>query len=92
MAKKKVKKAYVSSARFIFDTLNVFMNAKDLEQITVSNAGATVTIVRKEKSSEKAFAVGFSYPEDVTDEADYDEEETDDYVGEWCKTKSKQKS
>ena len=91
MAKKKVK-SYVDSARFIFDTLNVFMNAKDLEQITVSNAGATVTIVRKEKTSEKAFAVGFSYPEDVTDEADYDEEETDDFVGEWCKTKSKQKS
>lgn len=91
MAKKKVK-SYVDSARFIFDTLNVFMNAKDLEQITVLNAGATVTIVRNEKSGEKAFAVGFSYPETVTDEADYDEEETDDYVGEWCKTKSKQKS
>lgn len=90
MAKKKVK-SYVDSARFIFDTLNVFMNAKDLEQITVSNAGATVTIVRKEKSSEKAFAVGFSYPEDVTDEADYDEEETDDFVGVYS-NKSKQKS
>lgn len=91
MAKKKVK-SYVDSARFIFDTLNVFMNAKDLEQITVSNAGATVTIVRKEKSSEKAFAVGFSYPEDVTDEADYDEEETDDFVGVYSNNKSKQKS
>lgn len=90
MAKKKVK-SYVDSARFIFDTLNVFMNAKDLEQITVSNAGATVTIVRKEKSSEKAFAVGFSYPEDVTDEADYDEEETDDFVGLY-NNKSKQQS
>ncbi len=91
MAKKKVK-SYVDSARFIFDTLNVFMNAKDLEQITVSNAGATVTIVRKEKSSEKAFAVGFSYPEDVTDEADYDEEETDDFVGVYSNNRSKQKS
>lgn len=91
MAKKKVK-SYVDSARFIFDTLNVFMNAKDLEQITVSNAGATVTIVRKEKASEKAFAVGFSYPEDVTDEADYDEEETDDFVGVYSNNKSKQKS
>lgn len=91
MAKKKVK-SYVDSARFIFDTLNVFMNAKDLEQITVSNAGATVTIVRKEKSSEKAFAVGFSYPDDVTDEADYDEEETDDFVGVYSNNKSKQKS
>lgn len=91
MAKKKVK-SYVDSARFIFDTLNVFMNAKDLEQITVSNAGATVTIVRKEKSSEKAFAVGFSYPEDVTDEADYDEEETDDFVGVYSNNKSKQQS
>ena len=90
MAKKKVK-SYVDSARFIFDTLNVFMNAKDLEQITVSNAGATVTIVRKEKSSEKAFAVGFSYPEDMTDEADYDEEETDDFVGVY-NNKSKQQS
>lgn len=90
MAKKKVK-SYVDSARFIFDTLNVFMNAKDLEQITVSNAGATVTIVRKEKTSEKAFAVGFSYPEDVTDEADYDEEEADDFVGLY-NNKSKQKS
>lgn len=90
MAKKKVK-SYVDSARFIFDTLNVFMNAKDLEQITVSNAGATVTIVRKEKSSEKAFAVGFSYPEDVTDEADYDEEETDDFVGLY-NNRSKQQS
>lgn len=90
MAKKKIK-SYVDSARFIFDTLNVFMNAKDLEQITVSNAGATVTIVRKEKSSEKAFAVGFSYPEDVTDEADYDEEETDDFVGLY-NNKSKQQS
>ena len=91
MAKKKVK-SYVDGARFIFDTLNVFMNAKDLEQITVSNAGATVTIVRKEKSSEKAFAVGFSYPEDVTDEADYDEEETDDFVGVYSNNKSKQQS
>lgn len=91
MAKKKVK-SYVDSARFIFDTLNVFMNAKDLEQITVSNAGATVTIVRNEKSSEKAFAVGFSYPEDVTDEADYDEEETDDFVGVYSNNKSKQQS
>lgn len=91
MAKKKVK-SYVDSARFIFDTLNVFMNAKDLEQITVSNAGATVTIVRKEKSSEKAFAVGFSYPEDVTDEADYDEEETDDFVGVYSNNRSKQQS
>ena len=91
MAKKKVK-SYVDSARFIFDTLNVFMNAKDLEQITVSNAGATVTIVRKEKSSEKAFAVGFSYPEDVTDEADYDEEETDDFVGVYSNNKNKQQS
>ena len=88
MAKKKVK-SYVDSARFIFDTLNVFMNAKDLEQITVSNAGATVTIVRKEKSGEKAFAVGFSYPEDVTDEADYDEEETDDFVGVYSKNKQR---
>lgn len=91
MAKKKVK-SYVDSARFIFDTLNVFMNAKDLEQITVSNAGATVTIVRKEKSSEKAFAVGFSYPEDVTDEADYDEEEADDFVGVYSNNRSKQQS
>lgn len=91
MAKTKVKKAYVSSARFIFDTLNVFMNAKDLEQITVSNAGATVTIVRKEKSGGSAYAVGFSYPEDVTDEADYDEEETDDFVGVYS-NKSKQQS
>lgn len=91
MAKKKVK-SYVDSARFIFDTLNVFMNAKDLEQITVSNAGATVTIVRKEKTSEKAFAVGFSYPEDVTDEADYDEEETDDFVGVYSNNRSKQQS
>mgnify|MGYP001147045622 FL=1 len=91
MAKKKVK-SYVDSARFIFDTLNVFMNAKDLEQITVSNAGATVTILRKEKSSEKAFAVGFSYPEDVTGEADYDEEETDDFVGVYSNNKSKQQS
>ena len=91
MAKKKVK-SYVDSARFIFDTLNVFMNAKDLEQLTVSNAGATVTLVRKEKSGGSAYAVGFSYPETVTDEADYDEEETDDFVGEWCKNKSKQKS
>lgn len=91
MAKKKVK-SYVDSARFIFDTLNVFMNAKDLEQITVSNAGATVTIVRKEKSGGSAYAVGFSYPEDVTDEADYDEEETDDFVGVYSNNKSKQKS
>lgn len=91
MAKKKVK-SYVDSARFIFDTLNVFMNAKDLEQITVSNAGATVTIVRKEKSSEKVFVVGFSYPEDVTDEADYDEEETDDFVGVYSNNRSKQQS
>ena len=90
MAKKKVK-SYVDSARFIFDTLNVFMNAKDLEQITVSNAGVTVTIVRKEKTSEKAFAVGFSYPEDVTDESDYDEEETDDFVGLY-NNKSKEQS
>lgn len=90
MAKKKVK-SYVDSARFIFDTLNVFMNAKDLEQITVSNAGATVTIVRKEKSGGSAYAVGFSYPEDVTDEADYDEEETDDFVGVY-NNKSKQQS
>lgn len=91
MAKKKVK-SYVDSARFIFDTLNVFMNAKDLEQITVSNAGATVTIVRKEKSGGSAYAVGFSYPENVTDEADYDEEETDDFVGVYSNNKSKQKS
>lgn len=90
MAKKKVK-SYVDSARFIFDTLNVFMNAKDLEEITVSNAGATVTIVRKEKSGGSAYAVGFSYPEDVTDEADYDEEETDDFVGLY-NNKSKQQS
>lgn len=88
MAKKKVK-SYVDSARFIFDTLNVFMNAKDLEQITVSNAGATVTIVRKEKSGGSAYAVGFSYPEDVTDEADYDEEETDDFVGVYSKNKQR---
>ena len=91
MAKKKVK-SYVDSARFIFDTLNVFMNAKDLEQITVSNAGATVTIVRKEKSGGSAYAVGFSYPEDVTDEADYDEEETDDFIGVYSNNKSKQQS
>lgn len=92
MAKTKVKKAYVDSARFIFDTLNVFMNAKDLEQITVSNAGATVTIVRKEKSGGSAYAVGFSYPEDVTDEADYDEEETDDFIGVYSNNKSNQQS
>lgn len=92
MPKKKVKKSYVDGARFIFDTLNVFMNAKDLEQITVSNAGATVTMVRKEKTSEKAFAVGFSYPEDVTDEADYDEEEADDFADLYSNNNHKQQS
>ena len=60
MAKLKKKGEYIGSADFIAEALNVFLANKDLARVDVTNAGASVTLIRNGVGSGRTFAIGFS--------------------------------
>lgn len=71
MAKLKRQGEYIGSADFITEALNVFLANKDLARVDVTNAGASVTLIRNTGGgSGRTFAIGFSTP----DEDDPEEE------------------
>ena len=61
MAKVKKKGEYIGSADFIAEALNVFLANKDLARVDVTNAVASVTLIRNAGGgSGRTFAIGFS--------------------------------
>lgn len=61
MAKQKRQGEYLESADFITEALNVFLANKDLARVDVTNAGASVTLIRNAGGgSGRTFAIGFT--------------------------------
>ena len=69
MGKQKRQGTYLESADFITETLNAFFANKDLARVDVTNAGASVTMVRNTGGeSGRTFAIGFSDPNESEEE------------------------
>lgn len=69
MAKLKRQGEYIGSADFITEALNVFLANKDLARVDVTNAGASVTLIRERGGENgRTCVIGFSEPNDPEEE------------------------
>ena len=69
MGKRKKQGEYLESADFITETLNAFFANKDLARVDVTNAGASVTMIRNTGGENgRMFAMGFSDTDEPEEE------------------------